>query len=392
MSTNDVPMTFGVEEETENKVEGVMSDLAEAALNELNNVAPESAKNYVKKAKDMVRPAEKFVEKMMPHLLKTYDVVAGAWSGAAQYQPLQYSSILVGLLMVFFGGTFGATIAAAETFSHLAMKDTKEALNILYSQYKIADAAAEKDEDANPLTSNATDAQKRDAELRRRALVIFKSIDPDAISKALGAMWSGLFGVVCALRVKFAHAVTLGVSIGDMTSGLFHRYGEKYLIDMFPESLHKWVPMLSRYLCRAFSVSLAWTLQVIIVAFHASLRGANMFVGGLATVLVQRGLVQQKSLPPKESARWNTIVYIVAAVGFWFQAKVRCFVSRYVVVVYTLLLLMFLTVLFIVLLFFLFLFFAIQSGFSVPFPLNLVLWPISFFEFTLKLLVGTYDM
>ena len=106
-----------------------------------------------------------------------------------------------------------------ETFHHIAYKDTKVAANILIKQYKIADEAAEKDEAEHPLPNNASDSEKRDAELRRRVFVIFKSLDPEAIQRASGAIWSGCFAVVCALRVKFAHAVTLGVSIGDMTTG-----------------------------------------------------------------------------------------------------------------------------------------------------------------------------
>ena len=49
----------------------------------------------------------------------------------------------------------------------------------------------------------------------------------------------------------------------------------------------------------------------------------------------------------------HTLVYIVAAIGFFYQAK---------------------------------------NNFSVPFPLNLLLWPFSMIEFSLKLIVGTYGM
>jgi hypothetical protein len=263
---------------------------------------------------------------------------------------MQYSTVIVGLLMVFFGGTFGATIAAVETFTHLAYNDTKEALATLYKQYQIADEAAEKDEDENPLSD---DADTRDAELRRRAFLIFKSVDPKAISKAAGAIWSGFFGVICALRVKFAHAVSLGISIGDMTTGLFHRYCEPHLLKMLPESLHKWAPFVSNYFCRSFAVSLAWMFQIIIIAFHASLRGSSLFVKSVAKILVEKKLVKKETLPPMDSARWNTAVYIIAALGFSYQAK---------------------------------------SGFAISFPLNLFLLPISVVEFTLKMIICTYGI
>ena len=112
MTEAEQPMTFGVVNEEEVKVEGVMSDLAEAGLNELNNIAPESMKTYVQKAKNALAPATTLIEHQMPNILKAYDVISGWCRGASKYEPLQYTSLLVGLLMVFFGGTFGATIAA----------------------------------------------------------------------------------------------------------------------------------------------------------------------------------------------------------------------------------------------------------------------------------------
>ena len=50
------PMTFGSVTETESKKEGAISDLAEAALNELDNIAPESVRSAI-------APATTFIEK-----------------------------------------------------------------------------------------------------------------------------------------------------------------------------------------------------------------------------------------------------------------------------------------------------------------------------------------
>ena len=71
------------------------------------------------------------------------------------------------------------------------------------------------------------------------------------ISKSAGL--SGVvFAVVCTLRVKFAHAVSLGVAISDMITGVVHRHGEPILEELVGPSLHKWVPVVSRWLCRSF--------------------------------------------------------------------------------------------------------------------------------------------
>jgi hypothetical protein len=292
-----------------------------------------------------VQPITTFIEAQLPRVLVAYDFLYNVYGKAAEHQ--QYSGIVVGLLMMTFGGTFAATIAAVEAFRQIAWKDTKVNMAVLYKQYEIAEAAAKKDEDAHP-----REGEDSDAAVRRRAMVVFKAVDPDLISTAAGAIWSGLFAVVCALRVKFAHAVALGVAIGDMTTGVVHRHGEPILKELVGPSLHKWVPVISRWLCRSFSVMLAWFLQRIIITFHSALRGSNMFVDGCVQVALDRKIIKEGQLPPRESARYHGVTYVFAALGFLWQ---------------------------------------LRAGFGLPFPLNMVLLPFTMLESFLTLVVGTWS-
>jgi hypothetical protein len=297
-------MQFGkTEEET---TEGAMANLAEAALNEAANVAPEALRPHIKKAQSAVQPISTFIEGQLPRVLALYDLLYKAYGKASEHR--QYTSICIGLLLMTFGGTFAATIAAVEAFRQIAWRDTKVNMAVLYKQYEIAEAAAKKDDDEHPREGEDTDAA-----VRRRAMVVFKAVDPDLISKAASAIWAGLFAVVCALRVKFAHAVSLGVAIGDMTTGVVHRHGEPILKELVGPSLHKWVPVISRWLCRSFSVMLAWFLQRIIITFHSALRGSTMFVDGCVQVALDRKIIKEGLLPPRESARYHGVTYVFAA-------------------------------------------------------------------------------
>ena len=329
----------------EESTEGAIADVAEAALNEAANYAPETLKPYVKAAQRAVQPISSFIENQLPRVLAAYDALAQAWGKAQNYQ--QYSGIFLGLLLMLFGGAFAATIAAVEAFRQIAWEATKTNMSILYKQYQIAEDAAKKDEDEHPRDGS----EDEQIALRRRALVIFKAVDPDLISNAAGAIWSGLFAVVCALRVKFAHAVSLGVAIGDMTTAVVHRHGEPILKELVGPSLHKWVPVVCRWMCRGLSITIAWTLQRIIVAFHSSLRGANMFVDGCVQAAIDRKMIKKGQLPPRSSARYNGVVQVFAVLGFLWQ---------------------------------------VRSGFGLIFPLNLLLLPLTMFESFLTLLVGTW--
>ena len=72
--SSDTPMTFGVVREE--RQESAMSDLTEAALNELNNIAPESVRNVLQSAKSKIAPASSWIEHQMPKILKVYDMVS----------------------------------------------------------------------------------------------------------------------------------------------------------------------------------------------------------------------------------------------------------------------------------------------------------------------------
>lgn len=350
-------MTFGaVDAAPAAKQENAFTDMAEAALGQAEHLAPQSVKPYVKKAKQILQPLFDAIEARGPQLVYAYDVLQSTWRKVEKYQPLQYSGILVGLAMIFFGGTFATTIAAVEAFRQVGWAQTSRSMAILYDQYRIADEASRKDESSTSsgqrrTSLSALSPEERDAEIRRRAKLILKAVDPEEISGAVRGVWSGVFAVICALRIKFAHAVTLGASIGDMTTGLMRRYAEPVLNEAVSPELRKWTPIAIGWISRCIAVSLAWILQRVIVAFHSALRGSNLFLGGVTKVLVEKKLVQAKAIPPRGSARYNALMWGIAGFGFMWQLK---------------------------------------SGFSLPFPLNVLLLPLSMFESTLALVVGTW--
>ena len=77
-----------------------------------------------------------------------------------------------------------------------------------------------------------------------------------------------------------------------------------------------------------------------------------MVVKGVVRVLVDRKLLDPATLPPPESARYHAVIYALAGFGFLWQ---------------------------------------LRSGFSLPFPLNLLLMPFTMFEWALTRVVGTWN-
>merc|ERR1712146_611730 len=135
---------------------------------------------------------------------------------------------------------------------------------------------------------------------RRKLLLVAKSVNPDNVTNALAGIWSGVFGVVCTLRIQFAQAVTLGAAIGDVLHRGVLKYLEPTVVTMIPEEhgyLKKWVPSLVRYTCRSVAVSIAWLLQRVISAFHSAVRGSEITIKGCLCTL--NGMVTLKKCQKK---------------------------------------------------------------------------------------------
>lgn len=95
------------------------------------------------------------------------------------------------------------------------------------------------------------------------------------------------------------------------------------------------------YLFRSIAVTIAWTLQRIISAFHSAIRGGLMFSRNILNYLSAMNYVH---IDHEKTYLDEVAGYGVALLGLWFQ---------------------------------------LSLGFSLPFPLNIFLLPFSILEYLL---------
>ena len=153
--------------------------------------------------------------------------------------------------------------------------------------------------------------------------------------------------VVATLRVKFAQCVTLGVTVGGIAHNIVSTHLEPVLLELTPPDYKKWVAPTVKHGCKLAGVTLAWSLQMTISAFHSSSRGAQLFARGTLSYLVRRGYLK-KSAVDETGKFFNACIVVFGLVGFWSQ---------------------------------------FWSGFSLPFPLNILLLPVRLAEWGLRVLV-----
>ena len=140
---------------------------------------------------------------------------------------------------------------------------------------------------------------------------------------------------------EFAKTITLGNSIADIVSVPADRVIVPYLEKLTPEAYKKWIKPTVHSIIKSTAISLAWTLQRIISAFHSALRGGLMCSRNVLEYLSKMKIIH---INPDETYLDEIVGYALAALGLYFQ---------------------------------------LSMGFQVPFPLNVLLFPFSCMEYFL---------
>jgi len=172
----------------------------------------------------------------------------------------------------------------------------------------------------------------------RKLHLLLTSINPVQFSNALSGIWMGFMAVVAVLRVQFAQTIALGASIGSLFEKAIHHIVEPALAVAVPKDYHRWIPVVVSYGCRLIGVSIAWMVQRVISAFYTSIRGAQMCLRGALYYLKKEGHTIELD---EHSIVFSAIVGVLSLCGFWWQ---------------------------------------VSSSFSLPFPLNILLFPLQLVE------------
>eukprot|EP00898_Chlorokybus_atmophyticus_P007806 jgi/Chlat1/8026/Chrsp7S07772 len=301
---------------------------------------------------------------VVPAVAAVWRASLAVYAKLQPYHPEEWLPMIFGLVMVFFGGRFLTLIAAVEAYRIVGWSSTQTALQDMVHNFKLAQAASHKDDKVDANRDGIADVLQISNEewARRKIALALKSVDPNRLSTAIGALYAGLMAVVAALRIRFAKTIALGTSIGDICFAAVNRVlGPAILpassLTLVPREYAKWVPVLLHYACKLAGVSLAWFIQRIISSFHSALRGAHMFTKALLEYCARRGKFIDFDNDGVSDINESSITFIgiagaFALFGFYQQ---------------------------------------ISNGFGLPFPLSLLLLPLDIAEWFLMWLVAVEE-
>jgi len=265
--------------------------------------------------------------------------------------------MIFGLALCFFGGTYVAAIAAVEAWRHMGWQRSYADAVHVWEQTQHIRQQSKKDDfvdaDGNGI-ADVDEITPQQLVQRKMNLAMTVVKDPDRLIDAVGGLWAAYLAVLATLRLEFARVTALALGIAEMVKFPIVRVAGPPLSSLLgPERKH-WVMTIITVVLNVLVISFAWFLQKIISAFNSALRGGKMFGEALLGFLDEKGLLAKVPfMKAKDDGTFDVndtyldeiIGYLVAAVGFYSQ---------------------------------------IYSGFSLPFPINLVLLPLTIVEYILE--------
>lgn len=311
--------------------------------------APPSVRPYIHHLASAVAFAVVGWDAVQPYLFLAFNQAVWAYNQL----PDDILNALFGLLLCFFGGTFAVLIAAVEAFRMTGWSQTRDNVLALYDEYLVVKAKYEEDEKHDKNNDGVPDVQQKTPSellLHKTHLFVTSVKNPDKISSAITGIFSSCLSVAAVLRIQFAKTVTLGVSIGNAMRNAAESFLMPTLNQLTPVEYRHWLPTVVNYVCKSIAISIAWYIQKVVSAIHSSIRGGLMFTRHMFEFCNKRGYFHLKH----EDTNIDEISgWALAAIGVYFQ---------------------------------------ITSGFTLPFPLNLLLLPFTFAEWVIIWLVSDTDV
>jgi len=294
------------------------AEKAEKYVLALSQTLPESLRGYVVKVSPYIGQAAEGIEKCIPYVEL---VISKYHEIAKKLQPYKLELLLpalFGLVMCFFGGSFLTLISAFEAYRISGWKPTSDAVVSLYDAFQECVKADEKDNKKDDDADGTLDVLEISPAqlLARKSYLFVTTVDPKRITTALTAINSGFMAVIATLKLQFAKAVTLGASIGETLQKPALQYLKEPFEKILPPDFKQWAEPVIIYTVKAWCISIAWTLQRIVSAFHSALRGG---------VMVSRNVLDYMSVMgyyhvDHSTSQMDEIAgYVLAAAGFWFQ-------------------------------------------------------------------------
>lgn len=277
-----------------------------------------------------------------PHLEKYFRLAQGYYATLEPYHPELLLPTLIGIVLCFFGGDFVLVISAVEAYRVAGWSTTRQCIVDLIADFQAVAEASKKDDSVDDNKDGVADVKQISTKelFNRKMLIFIQTIDPKRFTDSITGLNHGFLAVVATLKLEFCKALTLGGSICDCILPPILKISVPLIasIPAIHPAYHKWIPIVLTYVIKYIVISCAFFLQRIVSALHSSIRGGLMIARNLLQYLKAMKLID---FDDKETYIDEIAGYCLAFFGFYFQ---------------------------------------LRMAFRLPFPLNVLLFPVTIAE------------
>lgn len=284
----------------------------------------------------VARPLVTFIFDAIPIIIEYSQFV----NKFVHHLPLEYVEFFFGFMLCFYGGSYPTVFAALQAAEYggivtlkLALKDiSSEAMRIVEENKK------ENQDDAN-LSGKEL--------LRRKTALVFKKMDPEKVNNAMASIYKVWISVLAVLSIEFARTIALSLAIGKFINKLVDRFVAPTIRSSIPPEYEKWVPILTGWLSKSIGLSIAWAIQTVLSSISSAIAGGLIMSRAMLLILVKNDINLGGLITADHEA---TDVDEIASYVFAFAGICSQF----------------------------------KRGFSVPFPLNVVLYPVQLLDYYIR--------
>jgi len=184
--------------------------------------------------------------------------------------------------------------------------------------------------------------------MARKFKLVLRKMNPEKVDDALASLYKVWLSVVAVLSIQFARTIALALTIADCLEKPTNRFVAPVVKLAIPKDYGKWVPVVLSWITKSIAMSFAFYVQSIVSAAASALSGGLFMARSLYNFWVEHRLFSFGMIAPEnhEDTYIDEILsYAFAGTGFYMQFR---------------------------------------SGFSLPSPLNWILWPFQLAEYYIR--------
>lgn len=322
-------------------VKGDQRSRIEKMVGAAGDRAPSWASKYIKMAAPVIAILLALASASVPYVV----AIAGFLYEVYLHTPTDILEMCIGLVFCFAGGVYPTLFAAVEAARHCGWWKTKMAVCDLVEESQRIIRENAKDDKVDKDHDGKADVNQMDGKelLLHKTRLVMTKLNPEKVNSALGGLYLAWVGVMATLKVQFARTVTMALTISKIMEKPVDTIFVPALKCCIAEEYHKWIPVCLGWMVKMAAMSIAWWIQRVLSAATSAIVGGLMITRALMRFCFKRGHTLGGLIPKNDEDTYLDEVFGwgIAFLGFSWQ---------------------------------------FMMGFSLPFPFNIIFFPVGILE------------